>query len=255
MMNCRDIETRITPLVDGELPAAEAEAVSAHLEQCPPCRRAADEERLCRRVLQDCGARLAAHAPYALTARVRSAMPSSRGVGGWRWALAAAAAVVFAIGVLAVAGLVRPVPVFAAQATLDHLKCMRLGPQAASSDARAIEASWKEWQGWDLAVPTGQSAGMRLLGYRRCVVTEGKIAHLLYERDGSILSLFVLPGGPDVAAGELNELEMFRQDAVLWSSHGRTYALVGRGSRGALTAAAASLRQELESPALSGSGN
>jgi anti-sigma factor RsiW len=74
----------------------------------------------------------------------------------------------------------------------------------------------------------------------------------MYERGGSIVSLFVLPAGPDVTA---DELEMFGQDAVLWSSHGRTYALVGRGNRGALLAVAASLEHELESPAPSGSGN
>lgn len=256
-MNCRDVENRITPLVDGELAAAEAAAVSEHLAKCPPCRRAAEQERLCRSVIKDCAGRLAAHAPAALRARVRNTMPAAssastfRRLGRWRWALAAVGAVVFAVGALAVAGLVRPVPVFAAQATLDHLKCLRLGPQSASSDAHEIEASWKEWQGWDLKVPTGRTAGMRLLGYRRCVLTEGKLAHLLYERGGSVVSLFVLPGGPDVARAEL---EMFGQDAVLWSSHGRTYALVGRGSRGALTAAARSLELELESPALSGSG-
>lgn len=251
MMDCRDVETRITPFVDGELVAAEADAVSAHLAECPPCRRVAEQERLCRRVLREWAPRLAAHAPVALRARVRRTLPAAHGASLWRWPLAAAASLVTVVGLLAVAGVIRPVPVFAAQATLDHLKCMRLGPQSASSDAHAIEASWKAWQGWDLKVPTGEAAGMRLLGYRRCVLTEGKLAHLLYARGGSVVSLFVLPGGPDVAA---DELEMFGQDAVLWSSHGRTYALVGRGSRGALAAAAASLEQELASLAPSGSG-
>ena len=253
MMNCRDVEDRITPLVDGELVAAEADAVSAHLAACPPCRRAAEQEQLCRRVLKECAPRLAAHAPVALRARVRSALPAAhaRRVGVWRWSLAAAASLVAAVGLLAVAGVVRPAPVFAAQATLDHLKCLRFGPHSASSDAQVIEASWKAWQGWDLKVPSGRPAGLRLLGYRRCVLTEGKLAHLIYERSGTTVSLFVLPSGPEVARAEL---EMFGQDAVLWSSHGRTYALVGRGSRGALTAAAAALEQELESSALSGSG-
>lgn len=250
-MNCRDVEARMTPLVDGELPVAEATEVHAHLDGCPPCREAARQEQVGRAILRDCAGRLAASAPPALRAQVRRNLPMSSRRSPWRWAVAAAATGIAAVGLLAVAGLVRPVPVFAAQATLDHLKCIRFGPQSASSDPHVIEASWKSWQGWDLHVPTGAAAGMRLLGYRRCVLTEGKLAHLLYERNGSIVSLFVLPDGPDAHGAEL---EMFGQDAVLWSSHGRTYALVGRGSRGALTAAAESLAQELDSSASSGSG-
>jgi anti-sigma factor RsiW len=158
-------------------------------------------------------------------------------------AASAAAAVVAGVGLVALAGVVRPVPVFAAQATLDHLKCMRLGPTTPSSDARACEVSWRASQGWKLDVPTGQQgAGMRLLGYRRCVVTEGRIAHLLYEWNGEIVSLIVLPDGPKVGHAEL---EMFGQDAVLWTSHDHTYALVGRGDRAALAAAASSLEHEL----------
>jgi hypothetical protein len=158
-------------------------------------------------------------------------------------AASAAAVVVAVLGVVAVAGVIRPIPVFAAQATLDHLKCLRLGPTTSSSDARSIEASWRAWQGWNLDVPTGQrGAGMRLLGYRRCVVTEGRIAHLLYERNGEIVSLFVLADGPKVGHAEL---EIFGQDAVLWTSHDHTYALVGRGDRAALAAVASSLEHEL----------
>jgi mycothiol system anti-sigma-R factor len=252
MMNCRDVESRITPLVDEELAAAEAAAVAAHLAECPACRRAAEQEALCRKLLHDCAARLGAQAPAALRARVRSSLPGTRGLGRWRWALAASATAVTVVGVVGIASVVRPVPVFAAQAALDHLKCLRLGPNSASSDAHELEASWKAWQGWDLKVPTGHAAGLRLLGYRRCVVTEGKLAHLIYEHNGAIVSLFVLPGGPDLQS---SELEMFGQDAVVWSSHGRTYALVGRGSRGALTAAAESLARELDAPAPSGPGN
>ena len=83
---------------------------------------------------------------------------------------------------------------------------------------------------------------MRLVGCRLCVVTEGRVAHLFYEKNGSVLSLFVLPDGPKVGHAEL---EMFGRDAVLWTSHGQTYALVGRGGRAALAAMASSLEQEL----------
>ena len=164
-----------------------------------------------------------------------------------------AACTVMVAGAIGVASVFRPVPLFAAQAALDHLKCVRIGPSAASPDARALEASWREWQGWDLHVPTGEAgAGLRLLGYRRCVLTEGKMAHVLYDRGGSVVSLFVMPAGVDRGATVAHaELEMFGQDAVLWESHGLTYALVGRGDRAAMATVSASLEREVNARAAS----
>jgi anti-sigma factor (TIGR02949 family) len=243
-MTCRDVEQQLTPFVDGELAGTAADGVAAHLDACPGCRRIAALERLGRQTLQARAARLATPAPASLRAAVRRAIPAPRRRLSWAWVAASAAAtVVVVFGLVAVAGVIRPVPVFAAQATLDHLKCVRLGPSSASSDPHAIEDAWRGWQGWDLHVPSGQQgAGMRLLGYRRCVITEGRMAHLLYEREGAVVSLFVMADGPKVAHAEL---EIFGQDAVLWTSHGHTYALVGRGDRAVLAAAASSLEREL----------
>jgi anti-sigma factor (TIGR02949 family) len=254
-MTCRDVEAQLTPFVDGELPEAAAAPVAAHLEACGGCRRMAQLERVGRRVVQDRASQLATPAPASLRAAVRRAAPAPRRRFRLGWiAASAAATVIVAVGLVAVAGVIRPVPVFAAQATLDHLKCIRLGPSTASSDAKAIEASWRALQGWDPHVPTGQQgARLELLGYRRCVITEGRMAHLLYQRGGEIVSLFVLPDGPKVGHAEL---EMFGQEEVLWTSHGHTYALVGRGDRAALAAVGASLERELAAGSTpAGSGN
>jgi anti-sigma factor (TIGR02949 family) len=248
-MNCRDCDALLTPLADGELAPDACAAIEAHLAACPSCRSAFEAETAGRALLRSCADRLTVNAPAALRARVRRALPAERAAARRRWLLAGAATGVAAVALVAIAGVVRPVPLFAAQAALDHLKCARLGPQAASSDPHTIEASWKAWQGWDLHVPTGTAAGMRLLGYRRCLLTEGRVAHLLYEQGGRTVSLIVLPDGPETAE---SELEMFGQDAVLWTSHGLTYALVGPGGRGALTNAAHLLQQEA---ARSGSGS
>lgn len=248
-MNCRDCDALLTALADGELAADTCAAVDAHLTACPECRQAFEAETAGRTLLRSCADRLVVSAPPALRARVRRALPAERTAARRRWMLAGAATGMVAVALIALAEIVRPVPLFAAQAALDHLKCARLGPQAASSDPHTIEASWKAWQGWDLHVPTGQAAGLRLLGYRRCLLTEGKVAHLLYEQGGRTVSLIVLPHGPETPEAEL---EMFGQDAVLWTSHGLTYALVGPGGRGALTNAAHLLQQEA---AHSGSGS
>lgn len=244
-MTCRDVEAHLTPWIDGELEGATAEAVAAHVSVCGACRRHATLEDAARRTLGQCAARIAPTAPLALRATVRRAVAAPQRRMRLVWVAASAAAtVVVTVGLVALGGLVRPVPVFAAQAVVDHLKCMRLGPSATSSDPKAIESSWRGWQGWELHVPSGQQgAGLKLLGYRRCVITEGRMAHLLYEREGHIVSLFVMPDGPHVAH---EELEIFGQDAVLWTSHGHTYALVGRGDRATLAAVASSLEHELE---------
>ena len=100
-----------------------------------------------------------------------------------------------------------------------------------------------------MTVPSGTEGGLTLLGYRRCVITEGRMAHLMYRRGSEVVSLFVMPNGPHV---DHTELEMFGQDAVLWEHHGLTYALVGRGGRAALTAVAASLEREVDARAGAG---
>ncbi len=243
-MTCRDVEAQLTPFVDGALPDSAAGPVAAHLDACPECRGLVQAERFGRRLLQERAPRLMTSAPASCHAAVRRALPASRGAVRYAWiAGAVAAGLAVVISVVMIAGVIRPIPVFAAQTTLDHLKCLHIGPSTASSDASTVETSWRERQGWDLRVPTGQQgAGLRLIGCRMCMVTEGRVAHLFYERNGSVVSLYVLPDGPDVGHAEL---EMFGQDAVLWTSHGQTYALVGRGSRGALAAAASSLEREL----------
>ena len=247
-LTCQDVEAHFTPWIDDELDQPTAAAVKAHLAVCEGCRREAALEHAAKSALEGCAARIAPVAPAALRASVRRAIVVPRRRFRLFWVAASAAAtVVVTVGLVALTSVFRPVPVFAAQAVVDHLKCMRLGPSTTSSDPHEIESSWREWQGWQLHVPSGQKgAGLKLLGYRRCVITEGRMAHLLYEREGLIVSLFVMPDGPHVAH---EELEIFGQDAVLWTSHGHTYALVGRGDRAALAAVASSLEHELETDA------
>lgn len=247
-MTCQELEARLAALVDGELDAVDAAWAARHLGECAGCQAKADEEVLGRDLVRDMAPQLAVSAPPRLRAVIRRTIPDARPRRSWVWLGASlAAGLALAVTGLAVASLFKPVPVFAAQAALDHLKCVRIGPSAASSDARSLEASWREWQGWDLHVPSGgEVAGLRLLGYRRCVLTEGKMAHVLYERQGGVLSLFVMPAEVDRGAAAAHaELEMFGQDAVLWTSYGHTYALVGRGGRGALTPIAAAFEHEL----------
>ena len=47
-MNCKTVRTRLTALLDAELSARVVAQVRPHLESCPDCVRALEEERLLR---------------------------------------------------------------------------------------------------------------------------------------------------------------------------------------------------------------
>jgi anti-sigma factor RsiW len=96
---CEELVDRIVDYVDGELPANEAEIVARHLSECPRCRQiASDLQRslsLAKVIWEDNLEDTAAAAPVRRSWKVRR---------GPFYALAVAASVLFAIGLL-----VRPV--------------------------------------------------------------------------------------------------------------------------------------------------
>ena len=87
-MNCQETKTRISAYLDGELTAATAEQVAAHLQSCEHCRRLKEQ-------LEWGYARIAIEPPLPpdsfMAARVRAllqgagAAPASRGQALVRW--------------------------------------------------------------------------------------------------------------------------------------------------------------------------
>jgi anti-sigma factor RsiW len=70
-VDCKDLESLVTPYVDGEVTPAQCAAIEAHLSQCPDCRRCADAESKGRAVVRRCRESLRAPAPASLHARCR----------------------------------------------------------------------------------------------------------------------------------------------------------------------------------------
>src|SRR5687768_4652088 len=69
MPNCASLDPLVTPYVDGELPAADAQAVDAHIAACPPCRARIAAERAVKELIQARHTALRAAAPAPLRAR------------------------------------------------------------------------------------------------------------------------------------------------------------------------------------------
>jgi anti-sigma factor RsiW len=249
---CRDLDERLTPYVDDEAGADERRAVDAHLTACPPCRGHAEAERVARDVIHErrdnlrqcapdelrerCGrlrGRASAASPDASpgsAARSRFRLPSSvfRPSGVPRWVpLSLAATLLLAVGGVFLSGLNTGVQALATSLALDHAKCFQFkGDTSKAVDLKLLERTWEREQGWPIDVPaTTGDEQLRLLTVRRCLSTDGRVAHAMYLWRGQPLSVFVLPQ----ATAQERVFETMGRDAAIWSANGRTYAVLADG--------------------------
>lgn len=236
---CREIEALFAPYVDEEAAASDRATVDAHLNACGPCRDRIANERAAREVLRARRSGLRPCASDALRTRcaAQRIAPSIKGALVTRRAwvpLSLAAALLLAVGgTLFLAG--NTVEVLAAQLAVDHLKCFQFPPDRATVDPLAESRKWEAGHGWPLKVPaSAQSEQLELLAVRRCLSTEGRVAHLMYRWRGQPLSVFVLnsriKGSKDSPSALVEaSVERMGEHAVIWSRAGRTYAVVARG--------------------------
>lgn len=251
MNACRDLEQVLSAYVDGETAAGECDRVRAHIEVCGPCReRVAGEQaaraavRARRDSLRACApealrARCAAHAAARDAAARPSPQPRVTGAPGAavsvfaprssfvrRWApLSLAATVLLAVATVFGLGLNDKVQALAFQTTIDHYTCSRFKSPSADVDAAAAAQQWQSRFGWPISVPASSTPShLELHAVRRCLVTDGSVAHMLYSWEGEPLSVFVLPRR---AIGDATAFaRRFRHNTVMWSQNDRTYIMV-----------------------------
>ena len=239
MSECRDLEPLFAPYVDGEVPPGDQARVTAHLDECPPCRDRVVAERAARDVLRarrpelrGCASehlrrRCAAHA-----AQTPAIPPVARsGIFGGRrlMPLSLAATLLLAIGGVFFFGLNDGVEALAAQLAIDHIKCFQFAPDHTTVDPDTASQTWLKKYGWALKVPSSASTQeLVLLDVRRCLSTDGITAHLLYRWHGQPLSVYVLNDLPRNSNEVERAIEKLGQEAIVWSKQGRTYAVVAR---------------------------
>jgi anti-sigma factor RsiW len=233
MPSCREVDSLVTPYVDGEATAAERAIVDAHLAKCPPCRQRAEAETVIRQALHGCRP----CAPEHLRARCSkaAAFGGIRGITS-RYSLSSlsfAALLTAGLGGVVVYGATRLSPtVLAAQLTVDHAKCFAFQRVSAPVDRRIAEQQFAEHHSWRLHLPDVPAGDrLQLVGVRNCFCGQGLAIHVMYQHDGQPLSLFVLHDITRTPA----TVEAFGHDAVIWSRDGSTYVLLGRESSAELS--------------------
>ena len=255
---CQELEPLFASYVDEEAAPPDRAAVESHLTACPPCRDRLAGERAARDVLRSRRAGLRPCASNALRRRCAAhrVEPAARGGVFTRRAwvpLSLAAAVVLAVsGTLFFAG--NTVEVLAAQLAVDHLKCFQFAPNrsAPAIDPIAEGRRWEAGYGWPLKVPPSVNAEqLELIEVRRCLSSEGRVAHLMYRWHGQPLSVFVLNsrvrGGADTHAAEIvASTAKLGEQTIIWSRGDRTFAVVASGPASEVQQVARYVRQASE---------
>jgi anti-sigma factor RsiW len=150
--------------------------------------------------------------------------PDRKPVTRWMPLPAAAALVIALSGIVAVGALAPRGSALAAQLTVDHLKCKLLAGKDARPSPAAVAVEWEERRGWHIEVPPPSADDrLELVALRRCLFSDGEMAHLVYLQGGRPVSVFILPHERQSAP----EVEIMGHETVTWSRNGRTYAVVG----------------------------
>lgn len=210
-MDCLHCRPLLSPLLDGELPAAQAAAVHAHLQQCDSCRAGLS-------VLQALQAGLRAHPPALpdlapLAARVRAGLPAKPSAPAparprgplWLWpalgtglvaALAASALTLLLAHPEAEAGLEDV-------ASASFLRATRLSPGQrqglASADPRQVQAWLHQQLGRAVPVPAVAPPGFTLGGARVDYLYRQTVATLVYQQGTQQVEVYLWPQGQEPA--------------------------------------------------------
>lgn len=247
MNDCRELEPLLAAYVDGEAGDVDRVRVDTHLQDCRCCR----ERLIAQRTMCDSlGTRrdqLRGTASPDLKARCRFAARSAHAGGAsalplqgsrgrlplFRWApLTAAATVLLAVAAVFGLGLNNKVQALAFQASLDHAKCARFNMSHQAADPAGTAEQWQRRFGWPISVPASTvKEKLELRGLRRCAVTDGQVAHIMYVWQGEPLSLYVLP--QRVVGEALTHTRSVGHEAVMWSKNDRTYMLISNRPRDA----------------------
>lgn len=229
--HCLDIEPLLALRADDELDQAQQALVERHLASCPACRDAAALQREVRDLLVARADGLRARASEDLRQRVRAQVARPERRAAWSpLRLPVAATLLLTVLVLGTYTLTSAsTTVLAAQLALDHLKCVKLvqDPSGQGLDPAAAGEEWQRTYKGPLTVPAVSAEdGSRLIGVRRCLYGHGHLAHLLYDINGRIVSLFVMPKADHEASEQATLLAVFGQQARVWTVGDQTFALV-----------------------------
>jgi anti-sigma factor RsiW len=196
-MNCTEFRAVLHPYVDGEMTAGQIGAADAHAAECRRCEELARQERDFRQLLrrqprEPAGAELRTRLHRRLGRDTRRSL-----VRPWLVAPAFAAAAAVLIAVLL--PVMRPPPHLVGDLVDKHAAFAQLARPAefSSGNPEEVVVWFRERAGMRVTVPDYSAAGIQLIGARLTDAHQRQAAYLLYEKGRTLLSVFMVPVGPE----------------------------------------------------------
>jgi anti-sigma factor RsiW len=218
-MTCRDVAGLIDAYMDGELDAAAAERVSAHVETCASCRQQLDEREGLSTLLRGLPYYGAPARVQTAVSRASTSLYRRRRVQSW---MAAAATVVLAAGAFEAVQVRRADRATSAMADaviarhVEALAAPRL-IDVPSSDQHTVKPWFQGKVDFSPPVPDLAARGFALVGGRVDRIDGQPMAALVYTRRLHVINVFVSPAHSTVRATDARTVHGFHE--YHWTTH------------------------------------
>src|SRR6266849_6041904 len=234
-MACEQWRGKLDLYVDGELEAAEANALSTHLRSCSACASDALERVQLKRSIQTAGKRYEPRAELRKKiAGSAAAIPVAR-FGWWRWAAVAALALIVTGGWLYTSLGIEKAQRQRVYSELADLHVSTLASatpvDVLSSDRHTVKPWFQGKIPFTFNLPELQGSEFSLLGGRVAYLEQSAGAHLIYQVRQHKISVFIFQ---DRTVGTVLAKEMARTELSFnvqsWSRNGLRYFVIGDAS-------------------------
>jgi anti-sigma factor RsiW len=224
-VNCAETRQLLHGYMDGELDLVPHLEIEQHLQGCPACAAAGNEQQTLRTALRD--ASLSYRAPPRLAERIRASLPRAprpRATHPRRWLAAAAALVVVALGVWSVLhGFSGPASdaLLAHEVVVNHVRSLMANHllDVASSDQHTVKPWFNGQVDFAPTVKDLAGDGFVLAGGRLEYLDDHHAVALVYKRREHVINLFLWPAG-NAADRAPQRLSAQGYHLVYWTSGG-----------------------------------
>jgi len=230
-VDCDEAQGLLHGYVDDELDVVSSRALTQHLQACPACTQAYENQRALRTALRTSA--LYCTPPPSLLKQVRATVRRASRADTrpmrWTWGgLSVAVAMAFVVLLVGSGGLIHrhsPIDEHVLQDVMaGHVRSLMVNhlTDVLSADQHTVKPWFEGHVDFAPPVPDLTAQGFPLIGGRLDYLDDRPVAALVYKRQQHVINLFVWPA-PSGAARPESAVTRHGYNLVQWTSAGITY--------------------------------